>query len=283
MVFFRHPDDEAAMADVTSDFEAARAHLRQVAYRMLGSASDADDAVQEAWLRLQRTDTAAIANLTGWLTTVVARVSLDMLRRRREAPFERAPQRGIDPRDDAQLAETVGLAMLVVLHTLDPVERIAFVLHDVFAIPFDQIADIIGKSPEATRQIASRARRRVRGAPADEALLARQRTKVEAVIAALKAGDVETLVTLLDPELVVRVGGRTLKGARTWAENAVAYQAAHGATRAALVPALLDGVPGAIVAPGGQLASAMRFTFAGDAITALEITHDVAQVEVAAF
>jgi RNA polymerase sigma factor (sigma-70 family) len=269
--------------DVTQTFEASRAHLRQVAYRMLGSASEAEDAVQEAWLRLSRSDIRAVANLRGWLTTVVARVCLDMLRQRREVPLERAPEHAIDPRDDAQLAETVGLAMLVVLDALDPAERIAFVLHDVFAVPFDQIAEIVGKSPEATRQIASRARRRVRGTPADEALLARQRTTVEAVIAALKAGDVERLVELFDPEIVVRVAGREIKGARAWAQGAVAYQAANGEVRAALVPALVDGVPGAIVAPGGHLASAMRFTFTGDAITAIEIIHDVAGVEVAAF
>jgi RNA polymerase sigma-70 factor (ECF subfamily) len=270
------------MTDVTSTFEANRAHLRQVAYRMLGSASDADDAVQEAWLRLSRSDTASVNNLAGWLTTVVARVCLDILKRRREAPLERAPERSVDPRDDAQLAETVGLAMLVVLDSLAPAERIAFVLHDVFAVPFDQIAEIVGKSPDATRQIASRARRRVRGAPADEAALARQRTKVEAVIAALKAGDVEAVVALLDPEVVVRVPGRTIHGARTWAENAVAYQATHGEVRSAFVPALVGGVPAAIVAPGGHLLSVMRFTFEGDTITAVEITHDVAQLEVAA-
>ena len=270
------------MTDVTTTFEASRAHLKNVAYRMLGSASEADDAVQETWLRLERSDTTNVGNLRGWLTTVVARVSLDMLRRRRETPLDRAPERAIDPRDDAQLAETVGLAMLVVLDALDPAERIAFVLHDVFAVPFDQIAEIVGKSPEATRQLASRARRRVRGAPADEALFARQRTKVEAVIAALKAGDVEALVALFDPELVVRVPGRTFTGARTWAQGAVAFQAANGDVRAALVPALVDGVPGAIVAPGGHLASAMRFTFAGDAIVAIDITHDVGGIEVAA-
>jgi RNA polymerase sigma-70 factor (ECF subfamily) len=271
------------MTDVTETFEANRGHLRQVAYRMLGSAAEADDAVQEAWLRLQRADTSDVANLAGWLTTVVARVSLDMLRRRREAPLERAPEASIDPRDDAQLAETVGLAMLVVLDALDPAERIAFVLHDVFAVPFDEIAAIVGKSPDATRQLASRARRRVRGAPADEAQLARQRTKVEAVIAALKSGDVDGVVALLDPEVVVRVPGRTIHGARSWAQNAVAYQAANSGARAALVLALLDGVPGAIVAPGGHLKSAMRFTFAGDAITAIDITHDVGALEVATF
>ena len=271
------------MTDVTTTFEASRAHLRQVAYRMLGSAAEADDAVQEAWLRLQRSDTGDVANLTGWLTTVVARVCLDMLRRRREVPIERAPERTSDPRDDAQLAEHVGLAMLVVLDALDPAERIAFVLHDVFGVAFDEIAEIVGKSPEATRQLASRARRRIRGAPVDEALLATQRTTIERVIAALKARDVEALVALLDPEVVVRAGGRTLRGARTWAENASAYSAAHPAAHVGLVPALLDGVPGAILAPGGQLRRALRFTFEGERIVAVDITEDVASIEIAAF
>jgi RNA polymerase sigma-70 factor (ECF subfamily) len=273
------------MTDVTATFEASRAHLRQVAYRMLGSASEADDAVQKAWLRLQRSDTTDVANLTGWLTTVVARICLDMLRKRRETPVvpARTPEHVTDPRDDAQLAETVGLAMLVVLDALDPAERIAFVLHDVFAVPFEQIAEIVGKSPDATRQLASRARRRVRGAPADETLLASQRTTVERIVAALRARDIEGLVTLLDPEIVVRAGGRTIRGARTWAENAVAYSAAHGNSHAALVAALVDGVPGAIVAPGGHLRTVLRFRFDGDRVVAIDITHDVAGVEIAAF
>ncbi len=271
------------MTDVTATFEASRPHLRQVAFRMLGSAAEADDAVQEAWLRLQRSDTGAVANLTGWLTTVVARVCLDVLRRRREVPIERAPAETTpDPRDDAQLAETVGLAMLVVLEALDPAERIAFVLHDVFGVPFDEIADIVGKSPEATRQLASRARRRVRGTPADEALLASRRTTVERVIAALRARDIEAIVAALDPEVVVRAGGRTLHGARTWATSAVAYSEAHGQTHAALAPALLDGVPGAIVAPAGQLHTALRFTFDGERVVAIDITHDTAGIVVAA-
>lgn len=270
------------MTDVTTTFEASRTHLRQVAYRMLGSAAEADDAVQEAWLRLQRSDTAGVANLTGWLTTVVARVCLDVLRRRREVPIERAPAETTDPRDDAQLAETVGLAMLVVLEALDPAERIAFVLHDVFGVAFDEIAEIVGKSTEATRQIASRARRRVRGAPVDEALLAAQRTTVERVIAALRARDIEAIVALLDPEVVVRAGGRTIHGARTWATSAVAYSEAHGQTHEALAPALLDGVPGAIVAPAGQLRTVLRFTFDGERVVAIDITHDTAGTEVAA-
>ena len=275
------------MTDVTTTFEASRAHLRQVAYRMLGSAAEADDAVQEAWLRLQRTDTGEVANLTGWLTTVVARVCLDMLRRRRRdaVPLERAPAEAIeDPRDEAQLAETVGLAMLVVLEALDPAERIAFVLHDVFGVEFVEIADIVGKSPEATRQLASRARRRVRGTrdDVDESLLAARRTTVERVIAALRARDIEGIIALLDPEVVVRAGGRTIHGARTWATAAVAYSDAHGQTHAALAPALLDGVPGAIVAPGGQLRTALRFTFDGERVVAIDITNAVSAIEVAA-
>ena len=275
--------------DVTSQFEQSRAHLQQVAYRMLGSRSEADDAVQEAWLRLSRTDTSQVANLTGWLTTVVARVCLDMLRSRtrREQPLAEAPARlaepAIDTRDDAQLAETVGLAMLVVLDALDPAERIASVLHDVFGVAVDEIADIVGKSPEATRQLASRARRRVRGAPVDEAQLAAQRTKVERVIAALRARDIEGMIALLDPDVEVRAGGRTLRGARKWAESAAAYAAATGETHVALVPARVDGVPSAIVAPGGHLERVLRFSFDGDRIVAGDITTDVAGFEIAAF
>ncbi len=259
--------------DVTTQFEASREHLRQVAYRMLGSLAEADDAVQEAWLRLQRSDTSGVANLTGWLTTVVARVSLDMLRKRRDVPLERAHEAAIDPQADAQLAEMVGLAMLVVLDALEPAERIAFVLHDVFSVPFDQIADIVGKSPEAARQLASRARRRVRGAPVvDEAQLARQRDVVTEMIAALKAGDVERLVAMFDPDLVVRVGSRVIKGARTWAENAVVYTARVGGE--GLVPALVDGSIGAIRARGGKLESALRFTFDGDRVVAIDIVRE---------
>ena len=270
--------------DVTRTFEDSRAHLRQVAYRMLGSASEADDAVQEAWLRLQRTDTRDVTNLTGWLTTVVARVCLDILRRRREVPLDRAPERSTDPRDDAQLAEHVGLAMLVVLEALDPAERIAFVLHDVFGVQFDEIAAIVGKSPEATRQLASRARRRVRGSrdDIDDALVAKRRTVVERVIAALKARDVEGLIALLDPNVEVRALGRTIKGARNWAENASAYTAAHPTVHDGLVAALLDGVPGAILAPGGHLQRVLRFTFDGARVTAVDITDETTAVEVAA-
>jgi RNA polymerase sigma-70 factor (ECF subfamily) len=278
--------------DVTSHFEQSREHLRQVAYRMLGSRAEADDAVQEAWLRLSRSDTSQVANLTGWLTTVVARVCLDMMRRRREVPLEQAPVAACevttDPRDEAQLAQTVGLAMLVVLDTLEPPERLAFVLHDLFGVPFDEIADILGRSSEAVRQLASRARRRVRGAPAaDEAQLVRRRDTVAAVIAALRAGDVERMVALLDPEVVVRAGGRELRGARTWAESAAAYARATGETHAWLTIALVEGTPAAIVAPYGHLERVLRFTFAPgtDAIIAVDITTDasaVAALDVAA-
>ena len=276
--------------DVTSHFEKSRPHLQQVAYRMLGSRSEADDAVQEAWLRLQRSDTSEVANLTGWLTTVVARVCLDMLRSRTSRGEQsigdvppRVAEPTVDTREEAQLAETVGLAMLVVLDALDPAERIAFVLHDVFGLPFDEIAGVVGKSAEATRQLASRARRRVRGAPVDEAQLAAQRTKVERVIAALRARDIEGMIALLDPDVEVRAGGRTLRGARKWAESAAAYSAAVGETHAWLTTALVDGVPGAIVAPQGHPERVLRFTFEDERIVAVEITTDIAAIEIAAF
>src|SRR6186713_548232 len=201
--------------DLAGRFEEHRSHLRAVAYRMLGSSSEVDDAVQEAWLRLSRTDAAGIDNLGGWLTTVVARVCLDMLRSRqsrREDPFAPdAPEpaatgpRASDPEKEALLADSVGLALLVVLDRLAPAERIAFVLHDMFAMPFEEIAPIVGRSAEATRQLASRARRRVRGG--DEAAAtdrARQREVVDAFIGALRAGDFEGLLSVLDPDLVVR-------------------------------------------------------------------------------
>src|SRR5919108_4409063 len=206
-------------------FEEHRTHLRAVAYRMLGSLSDVDDAVQEAWLRLNRTETTAIDNLGGWLTTVVARVCLDMLRSRtsrREEPFApdapeavatgtrgsrrvlSEPGESKDPEQEALLADSVGLALLVVLDRLTPAERLAFVLHDMFAVPFDEIAPIVGRSAEAARQLASRARRRVRGGGKPDADLVRQREVVEAFIAALRAGDFEGLLAVLDPDLVVR-------------------------------------------------------------------------------
>src|ERR671917_851287 len=229
-------------------FEENRTHLRAVAYRMLGSQSEADDAVQEAWLRLSRSDTSGVENLGGWLTTVVGRVCLNMLRSRRsrreqflgeplgETSGARMPdpivdsEDGIDPEHQALLADGVGLALLVVLETLSPAERLAFVLHDTFGVPFDEIAPIVGRSPGATRQLASRARRRVQGAaPAPDADLARQREVVDAFLAASRAGDFDALVAMLDPDVVrradigaVRAGlSREVRGARAVAEHAM--------------------------------------------------------------
>jgi RNA polymerase sigma factor (sigma-70 family) len=258
--------------NVTEKFEANRERLRGVAYRMLGSLSEADDAVQEAWLRLSRTDTADVTNLAGWLTTVVARVCLDMLRSRtakREEPIERvaAVPAATDPERELMLADSVGLAMLVVLDTLTPPERLAFVLHDLFGIAFEQIGEIVGRTPEATRQLASRARRRVRGAPLDRGELARQRGLVENFIAALRAGDVEGLVALLDPELVATSDDASeVRGARAWAAGAVRYK--HGAH--ALRAVVIDGAVGMILVPRGKLARAIRLTFAGDRVARIE-------------
>src|SRR5512134_1633352 len=218
-------------------FEEHRTHLRSVAYRMLGAVSEVDDAVQEAWLRLSRADAAGIDNLGGWLTTVVARVCLDMLRSRqsrREEPFTPdAPEpvaargSGSSPEQDALLADSVGLALLVVLDRLTPAERLAFVLHDMFAVPFEEIGPIVGRSAEAARQLASRARRRVRGGGTPDPDLVQQREVVEAFIAALRAGDFEGLLAVLDPDLVVRAdmsGAPTeLRGAAVWAKGAIAY------------------------------------------------------------
>jgi RNA polymerase sigma-70 factor (ECF subfamily) len=258
-------------------FQEQRPHLRAVAYRMLGSLSEADDAVQEAWLRLSRSDAAAIENFGGWLTTVVARVSLNMLRSRhakREESLEaRIPdpivsvQEGADPEHEALIADSVGLAMLAVLQTLAPAERLAFVLHDMFAVPFDEIASITGRSPAAARQLASRARRRVRGqAPVPDADLARQREVVDAFFAAAREGDFDALVAVLDPDVVLRTdGGRSgpdaailVRGALEVAGRALGF--AHLA--ASVRPALVNGAAGAVVAPGGRPFAVIGFTVA---------------------
>ena len=221
-------------------FEANRTHLRAVAYRMLGSLSEADDAVQEAWLRLSRSDTSGVENLGGWLTTVVARVCLDMLRSRksrREEPLDAhvpepivSREDGIDPEHEALLADSVGLALLVVLETLAPAERLAFVLHDMFAVPFDEIAPIVGRSPTAARQLASRARRRVQGAATvPDADLTRQREVVDAFLAASRGGDFDALLAVLDPDVVLRAdraavpagASREVRGAAAVAEQAL--------------------------------------------------------------
>ena len=262
-------------------FEANRSHLRSVAYRMLGSRTEADDAVQEAWLRLSRQDPGAIDNLGGWLTTVTARVCLDMLRgrqmRREEpiGPHVPEPAAGPEPEREALLADSVGTAMLVVLETLQPAERLAFVLHDMFAVPFDQIAPVVDRSVEATRQLASRARRRVQGKEPAGVDLPRQRDIVDAFLAASQRGDFEALLTVLDPEVVargdamaVRMGGPVeLRGAAAVAELFKGRaQAAH--------PAIVNGSPALAVIFGGRLRIAVRLTIVGERITAIEAVAD---------
>src|SRR5262245_43887453 len=273
---------------LAEQFENHRTHLRAVAYRLLGSFSDVDDAVQEAWLRLSRADTASIDNLGGWLTTVVARVCLDMLRSRQsrhEEPFSPdAPEpvatgaREGSPEQEALLADSVGLALLVVLDRLPPPERLAFVLHDMFAMPFEEIAPIVGRSAEATRQLASRARRRVRGGGTPDPDLVRQRGVVDAFIAALRAGDLEGLLAVLDPDVVVRAdmsGTRTeTRGAAAWAKGAITYGHLVDLTR----PALVDGAIGVVVAPGGKLVRVLWFTIAKGKITEIEVIGNPARL-----
>ena len=270
-------------------FEQNRGHLRGVAYRMLGSLSEADDAVQEAWLRLGRSDASGIENLGAWLTTVVGHVCLDMLRsrtsRREESLTERVPEpaarpeKRTDPEQEALLADSVGLALLVVLEKLTPAERLAFVLHDMFAVPFEEVASIVGRSPEATRQLASRARRRVQGAdPTSSADLSRQRETVDAFLAALRAGDFEGLVAVLDPELVVRVDAASaasgvateVRGARNWAKSAMTYSRGARSAR----PALVDGEVGVVVAPRGRLFRVLRLTISHGKIARIDVMGD---------
>src|SRR6266568_3892602 len=266
-------------------FEENRPHLRAVAYRMLGSLAEADDAVQEAWLRLRRSDTSGVENIGGWLTTVVARVCLNMLqsrRSRREEPLDAhvpdpivSSEDGIDPEQEAVLADAVGLALLVVLEALDPAERLAFVLHDMFDVPFEQIAEVLGRSPAAARQLASRARRRVRGTPTlPEGDLARQRKVVDAFLAAARRGDFEALVSLLDPDVVVRsdeVG--VARGAAGTLRGAAAVAQALLVQRARLArPALVGGEVGiAVVAPSGELMLVSRFTIEDGRIIEAEV------------
>jgi RNA polymerase sigma-70 factor (ECF subfamily) len=267
-------------------FEQQRSHLRAVAYRMLGSLTEADDAVQEAWLRLSRTDTDEVENLRAWLTTVVARVSLNMLRARntrREEPIgARLPdpvvssEDGADPEQQALLADSVGLALLVVLETLAPAERLAFVLHDMFGVPFDEIAEITGRSPVAARQLASRARRRVRGdAPVPDADLASQRRVVDAFHAAAREGDFEALVAVLDPDIVLRNDGGTddsfvVRGARAVAERAMMFRHLEPYAR----PVLVNGALGALVAPEGRPFAVLAFTVSDGKIVEIDVLND---------
>jgi RNA polymerase sigma factor (sigma-70 family) len=267
-------------------FEEHRDHLRAVAYRMLGSAAEADDAVQEAWLRLSRSGAEGVENLGGWLTTVVGRVSLDLLRSRRsrrEDPLgARLPdglpgsQAGADPEQEALLADAVGPALLVVLETLAPAERLAFVLHDLFAVPFDEVAAILGRSRAAARQLASRARRRVQGAPAASGPdPGRQRAVVDAFLAASRDGDFDALVALLDPEVVLRADPAAVKvGAAAEVRGAPAVaETLSGRARFAR-PALVDGVAGAVWAPGGQPRVVFGFTITGGTITRIDLVAD---------
>lgn len=284
-------------------FEEHRSHLRAVAYRMLGSLSEADDALQEAWLRLSRADTSSVENFGGWLTTVVARVCLDMLRSRKarreeslDAPELARPEasaHGSGPEEEALLADSVGLALLVVLGTLPPAERIAFVLHDMFAMPFDEIAPIVNRSPTATRQLASRARRRVHGGqrrarsggPESPSTveIRRQRQVVDAFLAATRVGDFEALLALLDPDVVLRSDGeeapREIRGAEKYARRAAA-----GGARAAAVgawhvqPALVNGAVGIVVAPRGRLTMVFSFTIRDGKIVAVDAISDPRQL-----
>ena len=268
-------------------FEEHRTRLRAVAYRMLGSLNEADDAVQEAWLRLNRTDTSEVENLGGWLTTVVARVSLNMLRARRvrrEEPLgvpmpEPIVDRvdGVDPEHEALLADSVGLALLVVLETLSPPERVAFVLHDIFAVPFDEIAPIVDRSPEAARQLASRARRRVQGEQTvPDADLGAQRRVVDAFLAAAREGDFEGLLEVLDPDVVLRrdvapLGGAgEVRGARAVAGQALAYTRFGAFMR----PALVNGAVGAVAILDGKAFAVGAFTVSGGKIVEIDILAD---------
>ncbi len=266
-------------------FEANRTHLRAVAYRMLGSPSEAEDAVQEAWLRLSRAGTAGVDNLAGWLTTVIARVCLDMLRSRkarREEPLEAAPEQivggadGIDPEHELLMAESVGLAMLVVLETLAPAERVAFVLHDMFAVPFDEIAPIVGRSPAAARQLASRARRRVQGtAPGPDADPGRQRQVVDAFLAASRGGDFEALLGVLDPDVVLRADPAAVRtGALREVRGATAVANTFSGRAQAAQPALINGAAGLVWAPGGRPRVAFSFTMSRGKIVAIDMVAD---------
>jgi RNA polymerase sigma factor (sigma-70 family) len=272
---------------VTIEFEQHRRHLRGVAYRMLGSLAEADDAVQETWLRLDRAEPSDVANPRGWLTTVVARICLDMLRTRtsrREEPIDPRADRPTttDAEQERMLTDSVGLALLVVLDKLEPAERLAFVLHDLSGMPFDEIATIVSRTPDATRQLASRARRRVQGSPPPDTELASQRHIVETFIAALRRGDVEGLIAVLDPDVVGRAVDNTgnvreVRGARTWATGAVAF--AQLASSMAPTPALIDGSVGIVMAPKGRLVRAMRFTFVDGRIATAEVIVDRARLD----
>jgi RNA polymerase sigma factor (sigma-70 family) len=273
---------------LAEQFEEHRAHLRAVAYRMLGSASEAEDAVQESWIRLGRSDVSHVENLRAWLTTVVARVCLDILRTRtsrREDPFDtHVPDPVItradgDPKSDAMLADSVGLALLVVMETLEPAERLAFVLHDVFGMTFDEIAPIVDRSAVAARQLASRARRRVQGkAPSSDADLRNQRRVLDAFLAAVQDGDFERLLAVLDPDIVLRADGGAIKGMSRLVRGAQAV-AAQAATFSKIglsnQVVLVNGNIGLVCRlPDGRLFAVIGFTIAGGKVVEMDILAD---------
>ncbi|MGA5817316.1 RNA polymerase sigma factor SigJ [Kitasatospora sp. NPDC094028] len=273
-------------------FEAERPQLRSVAYRMLGSVAEAEDAVQEAWLRLERSDVGEVRNLGAWLTTVVGRICLDQLRSRtarKEDPLPEEDGRvrlpdpvvgglaALDPEREILVADSVGLALMVVLETLSPAERVAFVLHDLFELPFDAIAEVLGRTPAATRQLASRARRRVQGAtPAADTDTVRKRRVVDAFLAAARGGDFEALLTVLDPDVVARSDGGTLvpsvlrRGAAEVASQAITFARFAAEAR----PVLVNGSPGVVSYAGGRLLSVMSFTIHDGRVTGLDILTD---------
>ncbi|MER5637539.1 RNA polymerase sigma factor SigJ [Kitasatospora sp. NPDC002227] len=271
-------------------FQAHRPQLRAVAYRMLGSLAEAEDAVQETWLRLSRTDVTEVANLAGWLTTVVGRICLDLLRsrtsRREDLLGVHVPDPILDrvdgPEHDALLADELGLALMVVLDSLSPAERLAFVLHDMFAVPFDEIAAVVDKSPAATRQLATRARRRVRSAAPPRPDLGRQRAAVDAFQTAAREGDFDALLAVLDPDVLLRADygalalgtNRELRGAHAVASNALMFARFAAASR----PVLVNGTLGIAAAPEGRLFSVLAFTVTGDRITQIDILADPARL-----
>jgi len=272
------------------EFEAHRTHLRGVAYRMLGSMSEADDAVQEAWLRLSRADATGVENLGGWLTTVVARVCLDVLRSRksrREEPLDANAAEpiahcsdGSDPEQDALLGDSVGLAMIVVLEMLSPAERVAYVLHDVFDVPFVDIAPVVGRSPAAARQLASRARRRIRGAnTVPDADLARRRHVVEAFLAASRGGDFDALLAVLDPNVVLRADDTAVEaGASAETRGAAAVAETFSGRARAARPAMVDGSAGLVWARGGQPRIVFSFTIVSGKIVEINLTADAQRI-----
>ncbi len=280
---------------LTERFQHHRPHLRAVAYRMLGSVSEADDALQDAWLRIRDQEPASVENMQAWLTTVVGRVCRNMLRARRSRREELSThvpdpvvslEENLDPEHEALIADSVGLALLVVLDTLSPAERLAFVLHDVFGVPFAEIATALDRSEPAAQQLASRARRRVRGSPQPDPDLARQRQVVDAFFAASRDGDFEALLAMLDPDVELRIDGGALRAEASLALDGAEAVAAHTATYSKLYPfvrpALVNGAAGAVVAPHGRLFSVMAFTVTNGKIVQIDSLLDperLAQLE----